>query len=176
VLIKLQNHELYVTDIAYETFNQFSKVYGDRYLTSNVQIRDRVTGDWTYMGHQYRYFKTRMGLNVMAMGFLFDFTGNSNVSRVIRANDTLAQPWFQQAINNFTQPVDLFILLGHNPPRTTVSSSTFGTYYNYIRKAHPSIPIQIFGGHTHVRDFVVYDDMATGLEVSPVNLNASTLY
>ena len=28
----------------------------------------------------------------------------------------------------------------------------------------PNVPIQVFGGHTHVRDFVVYDGMATGLE------------
>lgn len=98
----------------------------------------------------------------MAFGFLYDFTGNSNVSKVITANQTIAQPWFQTAVNH--SDVDLFILLGHNPPRTTVSSSTFGTYYNAIRKARPNIPIQIFGGHTHVRDFVVYDTMATGLE------------
>jgi len=86
-----------------------------------------------------------MGLRVMAMGFLYDFTGNSNVSRVITANDTIAQPWFKAAVN-YTQPIDLFIMLGHNPVRTTVSSSTFGTYYNALRKARPDVPIQIFGG------------------------------
>lgn len=25
-------------------------------------------------------------------------------------------------------------------------------------------PIQAFGGHTHIRDFTVYDSMSTGLE------------
>ena len=86
-----------------------------------------------------------MGLRVMAMGFLYDFTGNSNVSRVIKANETVASPWFKAAVN-YTQPIDLFIMLGHNPARTTVSSSTFGTYYNALRKARPDVPIQIFGG------------------------------
>ncbi|KAL8715607.1 MAG: hypothetical protein Q9220_000944 [cf. Caloplaca sp. 1 TL-2023] len=61
-LIKLAgNHELYVTDIAYETFNQFSKVYGDRYITSNVQITNPATGQLEYIGSKYRYFTTDHG-------------------------------------------------------------------------------------------------------------------
>ena len=55
------NHELYITDIAYETFNQFSKVYGDRYVTSNVQIINPATGQFEYVGKPYRYFTTEHG-------------------------------------------------------------------------------------------------------------------
>lgn len=58
------NHELYVTEIAYETFSNFSKVYGEKYLTSNVQIKDPVTGDFKYIGNKYRYFTTEQGLFV----------------------------------------------------------------------------------------------------------------
>ena len=65
---------------------------------------------------------------------------------------------------NYKDPIDLFVVLGHNPPRPTVGGSTFGTIFNAIRSMRPNVPIQVFGGHTHVRDFVVYDDMATGLE------------
>jgi hypothetical protein len=99
----------------------------------------------------------------MAFGVLFDFTGNSNVSKVIKAADMVKQPWFQEAIN-YTKPIDLFMVIGHNPVRTTVSSSTFGTVFSAIRKVRPDVPIQGFGGHTHIRDFVVYDNKATGLE------------
>jgi len=56
------NHELYVTDIAYETFSQFSKVYGERYLTSNVQIINPATGKFEYIGAKYRYFTTKHGI------------------------------------------------------------------------------------------------------------------
>ena len=162
-LLTIGNHELYVTEIAYETFNQFSKVYDDKYLTSNVQIKNPTTGAWEYIGHQYRYFTTEQGLRIMAFGVLFDFTGNSNVSKVIKAADMVQQPWFSQAVN-FTKPIDLFMVIGHNPVRTTVSSSTFGTVVGAIRKLRPDVPIQGFGGHTHIRDFVVYDNKATGLE------------
>lgn len=69
----------------------------------------------------------------MAFGVLFDFTGNSNVSKVIKAAEMVRQPWFQIAVNH-TKPIDLFVVIGHNPVRTTVSSSTFGTVFSAIRK------------------------------------------
>ncbi|KAL8702950.1 MAG: hypothetical protein Q9201_003879 [Fulgogasparrea decipioides] len=162
-LLAIGNHELYVTDVAYETFNQFSKVYGDRYVTSNVQIINPATGQFEYIGSKYRYFTTDHGLRIMAFGVLYDFTGNSNVSKVIKARDLVKESWFLDAVN-YPQPIDLFILLGHNPVRTTASTSTFGTIYSTIRRLRPNVPIQAFGGHTHIRDFVVYDSISTGLE------------
>lgn len=162
-LLTIGNHELYVTEVAYETFNQFSKVYGDRYITSNVQIINPATGQFEYIGSKYRYFTTDHGLRIMAFGVLYDFTGNSNVSKVIKARDLVKESWFLDAVN-YPQPIDLFILLGHNPVRTTVTSSTFGTIYSTIRGLRSNVPIQAFGGHTHIRDFVVYDPISTGLE------------
>jgi len=99
----------------------------------------------------------------MSFGVLFDFTGNSNVSKVIKAATMVNQTWFLNAVN-FTEPIDMFVVLGHNPVRPTVSTSTLGTVVNAIRNLRPNTPIQVFGGHTHIRDFVVYDDKATGLE------------
>lgn len=64
-------------------------MYGDRYLTSNVQISNPSTGEWEYIGKKYRYFTTEQGLRIMAFGVLFDFTGNSNVSKVIK----VSLPW-----------------------------------------------------------------------------------
>lgn len=63
------NHELYVTDIAYETFSQFSKVYGERYLTSNVQIINPATGKFEYIGSKYRYFTTKQGTSALAKNY-----------------------------------------------------------------------------------------------------------
>jgi hydrogenase maturation factor len=42
--------------------------------------------------------------------------------------------------------------------------NTFSLIYDTIRKAQPEIPIQVFGGHTHIRDLEVYDDLGIGLE------------
>lgn len=95
----------------------------------------------------------------MAFGMLYDFTGNTNVTKVIKAADMVKESWFLNAVN-FNQPIDLFLLIGHNPVR----HSTFSLVHDTIRSARPDIPIQIFGGHTHIRDLVVYDDMSIGLE------------
>jgi hypothetical protein len=134
----------------------------DRYLTSNVQIFNNATGQYEYISQQYRYFTTPHGLRIMAMGFLYDFTGNSNASKVIKAADAIKEPWFATAVN-YTEPIDLFILMGHNPLRKG-SGSTLTTIQQAIRASRPDVPIQIFGGHTHIRDFAVYDSGSTGIE------------
>lgn len=43
------------------SFYNFSKVWGDKYVTSNVQIINPATGLFEYIGKQYRYFKTDHG-------------------------------------------------------------------------------------------------------------------
>lgn len=98
----------------------------------------------------------------MAFGVLYDFTGNTNVTRVIKAVDLVKQQWFLNAVNT-TDPVDLFLVVGHNPARSTVPSSTFGRIQSTIRNIRPNTPIQLFGGHNHIRDFYVYDGSSTGL-------------
>lgn len=128
-----------------------------------MQIINPATGDYEYIGQQYRYFTTANGLRIMTFGVLFDFTGNSNVSKITKAADMVQEQWFLNAVN-YTQPIDLFLLIGHNPIRTTASGSTFGLLQSTIRTMRPDVPIQAFGGHSHIRDFQVYDDMSTGLE------------
>jgi 2',3'-cyclic-nucleotide 2'-phosphodiesterase (5'-nucleotidase family) len=161
-LLTIGNHELYVTDIAYETFNQFAKVYGDRYVTSNVQILNNATRQFEYIGKPYRYFTTEHGLRIMAFGVLFNFGGNTNLTKVTKAADLVKQSWFLNAVNT-TNPVDLFLVIGHNPARSTASTSTFGLIQSTIRKMRPNTPIQLFGGHNHIRDFQVYDSSSTAL-------------
>ena len=73
----------------------------------------------------------------------------------------ITEQWFKDAVN-YKQPIDLFLLIGHNPIRR--SGSTIPAVYQAIRQARPNVPIQVFGGHTHIRDFTVYDSGGTGLE------------
>jgi hypothetical protein len=152
-----------LTDIAYETFKQFSKHYGEKYVTSNVQILNNATGKFEYIGNQYRYFTTPMGLRIMAFGVLYDFTGNTNYTNVITAANLTKEQWFIDAVNT-PKPVDLFLLIGHNPVRPSGSESTLGIVQKAIRKARPNTPIQVFGGHSHIRDLAVYDSSSIGLE------------
>ncbi len=70
--------------------------------------------------------------------------GNSNASKVIPAAEMVKQDWFLSAVNS-SEPIDLFLLIGHNIARPSTGGSTFHTVYDAIRAAHPQTPIQIFG-------------------------------
>jgi hypothetical protein len=100
----------------------------------------------------------------MAFGVLYDFTGNKPTTRVTPASTMIQQPWFLEAVNN-SEPIDLYLIVGQNPVRTRPNArSTLHTVYKAIREMKPEVPIQAFGGHTHLRDFAIYDDKATALE------------
>lgn len=60
-ILTIGNHELYISAMAYETLSNFSKRYGERYLTSNVQIANPSTGEYEYIGKTHRYFTTEKG-------------------------------------------------------------------------------------------------------------------
>ncbi|KAI8622868.1 Metallo-dependent phosphatase-like protein [Xylariaceae sp. FL1651] len=158
-LLSIGNHELYLADVAYQSLNKISAYWGDKYLTSNVQIANQQTGEWEYIGKTHRYFVTEHGLRIMAFGVLFDFTGNTNVTKVIPAATMIKQKWFMEAVNN-CDSVDVFVVIGHNPVR----DSSFKLIFDAIRAVHPETPIQIFGGHSHIRDFVIYDESSVAIE------------
>jgi hypothetical protein len=94
--------------------------------------------------------------------------GNSDVTKITKARDMVNQDWFQHAINS-SRPVDMFLVLGHNPVRSSIGG-IFSVILDAIRQAHPRTPIQIFGGHTHIRDFAVLDDSSTALESGQASL------
>ncbi|KAI0883330.1 Metallo-dependent phosphatase-like protein [Annulohypoxylon maeteangense] len=162
-LLTIGNHELYLATVAYQAMYNISTYWGEKYLTSNVQILNPETNEWQYIGNTHRYFTTQHGLRVMAFGVLFDFTGNTNVSKVIPAKTMVTQQWFLDILHS-PEPVDVFIILGHNPARPTDSISTFPVVFDAIRAVYPDTPIQFMGGHTHIRDFAVLDASSTAME------------
>lgn len=129
----------------------------------NIVILPPRTASNPPIGIQSAFLILYIGLRIMTFGILFDFTGNSNVSKIIKAADMVKQDWFLAAVTQ-AEPIDVFLLIGHNPIRTTDYANTFGLVHSTIRALRSDIPIQIFGGHSHIRDFQVYDDKSTGLE------------
>ncbi|KAJ5598370.1 hypothetical protein N7537_008454 [Penicillium hordei] len=165
------NHELIAADVAYNTFTKFSKVYGDKYLTSNVDICNNCQNgepdekEWVSMGRRSRYFTTKQGLRIMAFGVILDGTNNNkDMTRIQPAAEMIEEDWFKDAINR--QDIDLFVLIGHNPvkPGIPKSESSFPLLMDTLRTTRPEIPVQGFGGHTHRRDFHIYDNMSSAIE------------
>lgn len=83
----------------------------------------------------------------LAWGQLNYFTGNTNYTKVITAANLTKEQWFIDAVNT-PKPVDLSLLIGHNPVRPSDSESTIALVQKAIHKARPNTPIQVFGGHS----------------------------
>lgn len=75
----------------------------------------------------------------------------------------IQQQWFNDALNT-KDPIDLFVLIGHNPVRQNDYANTLQPVFEAIRKVHANTPVSIFGGHSHIRDFAVYDENSVALE------------
>ncbi|TWU72933.1 hypothetical protein ED733_001894 [Metarhizium rileyi] len=153
-LICVGNHELYQASTADYEANTTVSRFGDKYVASNVDYVNPETGQRKPLAQRYRKFKTKnQGLEIVAFGFLFDFTGNANNTIVQPVTETVKESWFQDAIR---EKADLFVVVGH----VGLRMPEFRTIYTALRKQNWLTPIAFFGGHVHVRDAVSYDSQA----------------
>ncbi|KAF9086187.1 hypothetical protein BGX29_001539 [Mortierella sp. GBA35] len=154
--LAIGNHELYVKEVAEDTYRNFAPGWGKRYLTSNVFIKDSHTNKTVPIGNLYNKFRLKFGTRVMSYGFLYNFKGAANNTIVEPSNFTVTLPWFKKSLK---EDVDMYLVVGHVPIRWAEATAVVQA----IRAAHPSKPIVVLGGHLHVRDFTVYDNRAFGL-------------
>ncbi|TFK84753.1 hypothetical protein K466DRAFT_601739 [Polyporus arcularius HHB13444] len=160
-VMAIGNHELYVYNVTYDMHKTFAPKLNGRYLSSNVNITvlDVFGRNVSVpVGDRYVKFKTRKGRKVTSLGVLFDFTGNDANTIVQKVEDMVKEHWFAEAIRD--EP-DFFLLAGHMPVK---KSDNWPTVFNAIRAFHPTTPILILGGHTHIRDCVQYDGRSMALE------------
>ena len=145
------NHELYIASTTDAEHRKTVPNFREKYVASNLDYIDPATGERMPMAQRYRKFQTKnQKLNVLAMGFLFDFTGNANNSVVQPVKETIKEEWFQHAIR---EKPDVFVIIGH----VGVHMPEFKTIFAAIRKQNPDTPILFFGGHVHIRDATAYD-------------------
>ncbi|KAH9935240.1 Metallo-dependent phosphatase-like protein, partial [Epithele typhae] len=160
-IMAIGNHELYIYANTLDMYKNFAPKLHGRYLSSNVNITvfDKHGHNVSVpVGDRYRKFKTRKGRHVTSLGVLFDFTGNDVNTTVQKVEDMVKEHWFADAIK---EEPDLFLLVGHMP---VVKTDHWPTVFNAIRAIHPTTPIMIFGGHTHIRDCIQYDGRSMALE------------
>lgn len=158
-LLTIGNHELYLWENSKQEYDTVVNHFQDKYVCSNVDIR-LDNGLFVPLGLKYKYFTTPIrGIRVLAFGFLFDFKRFNSGTRVTPMAETIHEPWFREALKH---EVDLIIIVGHTP-----ISHNWGEFYQvhqYLRQFFPDTIIQYFGGHSHIRDFTVFDSLSTGLQ------------
>lgn len=154
------NHELYLKNTSNNEYEKTVPAFKDSYIASNLDIYNPKTGKQEPLAPRYRKFTTKnQGIRVLAFGFLFDFHGNANNTVVQPVEETIKEKWFTDAISD--RDVDLFVVAGHVPCR---DSPEYEAVYKAIRNQQWDAPIQFFGGHTHIRDYVKYDKSAYCIE------------
>jgi len=159
-VLAIGNHELYQYPIAYDMHQNFAPRWNGRYLSSNVNItytdkKGHLVN--TPVGDRFVKFRTKYKRKVTAFGVLYDFTGNAANTTVQKVANMVNETWFKDAIK---EEPDLFLLVGHMP----VQKDNWPLVFNAIRAVHPTTPIFIFGGHTHIRDCVQLDSRSMALE------------
>ncbi|KAK3991170.1 Metallo-dependent phosphatase-like protein [Cladorrhinum sp. PSN332] len=145
------NHELYHASTADAEHRFTVPNFKDKYIASNLDYILPETGKRVPMAQRYRKFQTKnQKVDVVAFGFLFDFTGNDKNTIVQPVKQTIQEPWFQKAIREET---DVFIVIGH----VGVQMQEFKDIFKAIRAQNLVAPILFFGGHVHIRDATAYD-------------------
>ncbi|GAB1311750.1 hypothetical protein MFIFM68171_01960 [Madurella fahalii] len=156
-ILSTGNHELYHASTADGEHLHTVPNFKDNYIASNLDYIDPKTGERMPMAQRYRKFQTKnQKLDIVAFGFLFDFTDNANNTVVQPVRQTIKEKWFQAAIREKT---DLFVVIGH----VGVQMQEFKDIFRAIRKQNPTTPILFFGGHVHIRDATAYDSRSFAL-------------
>ncbi|KAF2191082.1 hypothetical protein K469DRAFT_655661 [Zopfia rhizophila CBS 207.26] len=158
-LICSGNHELYKKSSSEGEFYHTVPNFKGNYIASNLDIYNPETGKLEPLAPRFKKFKTRnQGIRILAFGFIFDFTGNANNTVIHTVGDTVKEDWFKEAIRD--KDLDLILIFGH----VDIRSHEYTTIFSTIRAVQWDIPIQIFGGHSHIRDYKIYDDKSVALE------------
>ncbi|KAG9087391.1 hypothetical protein FRC06_002568 [Ceratobasidium sp. 370] len=160
-VMAIGNQELYLYSVANDMHTNFAPRLKGRYLTSdvNITVPDKKTNASVSvpLGSRFAKFHTERGRKVTAFGVIFGFTGNTVNTTVQKVDAMVNETWFKDAIQ---EEPDVFLLVGHMP----VQKDKWPVVFNAIRAVHATTPILVFGGHTHIRDCVQYDNRSMALE------------
>ncbi|KAI1779114.1 Metallo-dependent phosphatase-like protein [Hypoxylon cercidicola] len=148
------NHELYLEESVDREHNTTVPNFKHSYIASNLDYIEPETGNQIPQAQRYIKLKTKnQGLNVVALGFLFNFDRNANNSVVQPVEETMKEEWFQNAIR---EKPDLFLVIGH----VGLRMGEYEQIFKVIRDQNWYTPIAFLGGHAHVRDARKFDDNA----------------
>ncbi|KAI4863483.1 Metallo-dependent phosphatase-like protein [Hypoxylon rubiginosum] len=148
------NHELYQEASVDREHNTTVPNFKHSYIASNLDYIEPETGNQIPQAQRYLKLKTKnQGLNVVALGFLFNFDRNANNSVVQPVEDAMKEEWFQNAIR---EKPDLFLVVGH----VGLRMKEYEQIFKVIRDQNWYTPIAFLGGHAHVRDARKFDDNA----------------
>lgn len=162
-LVTIGNHELYLWENSKLEYEFVIDHYQDNYVSTNVEIL--IDNEYKPMGQKFKYFETPVNkYRILAFGFLFDFMKANKGTKVTPITEIITDcQWFKDILKQYPEhDLDYVVIVGHIP--ITHSWKELQELHQFLRSYYPNIVIQYFGGHSHIRDFVVNDFNSTGLE------------
>lgn len=164
-LITVGNHELYREEISQYEYENLVPRYGESFISTNVQYLND-NDEWVVFGNNtHRYFETKVNkYKILSFSFMFDFKMGNRRVNVVPIAEILEQSWFLELVDDYASnyEVDALVIFGHIP--VAHDWIELSQLHNFFRSRFPSTYIQYFGGHSHIRDFSVLDDLSTALQ------------
>lgn len=153
------NHELYLSTVANDTYHNFIPLWEGRYLAANIDIYDEHVSSFVPFGDRYAIFSTPHNVKILAFGFVNSFSGATDTVRVLPVSQFSLQPWWNDMVSN--KDIGLILIPAHVPVH---NASELDIVLSELRIHFPTTPIQVLGGHSHIRDYAIYDEKAVGIE------------
>lgn len=163
-ILTLGNHELYTpggTELEYKK-TALSPKFRDKYVSSNVEYVDANNKTFPF-GNKFMYFTTKnTKTRILVLSFLFDFRRSNYKAIVTPALEELEKDWIKNLAKELENNIDMVVVAGHIPP--TDPDNELNLVHQKLREYFPDVIIQYFGGHSHIRDFVRFDNKSTCLQ------------
>jgi hypothetical protein len=106
-------------------------------LTANSLFKTNSS----YLGAPYTVYRNQNGVNVLVLGYLFNFTQNANLTKVQDVSSSLLEPYFADAM--MEEDIDLYVVIAHIAPQIPPELSQI---YEAIRSFKPNAPLIILSG------------------------------
>jgi 2',3'-cyclic-nucleotide 2'-phosphodiesterase (5'-nucleotidase family) len=161
-IVNTGNHELYRNSVVDYMIRPGGYIdwWGDRYLSSNVYVKDAHGRKKAPLGNQYAVLEGKHS-KILVFGFLYDMSNAGSRVMVQQVEKTVKERWFHKALTE-TKGYNAIIVMthaGHDDPAVAAIHDT-------IRKViqDDTMPIQFIAGHTHYRQYAVLDPTSTVVE------------
>lgn len=163
-ILTIGNHELYVWENSKQELETIVEHFPDNYVCSNVEFK-LENGSYIPFGKRHLYFETKVQKKkILAFGFLFDFKRANAGTKVTPIKSIVDHSeWFNETLHSYSEEdIDMIVIAAHTP----IDPDWYELNYlhSHLRKFYPNVVVQYFGGHSHIRDFRVFDAKAAALQ------------
>jgi 2',3'-cyclic-nucleotide 2'-phosphodiesterase (5'-nucleotidase family) len=155
--VNVGNHELYHAGvIEYMTkTGGLVEWFGKKYLSSNVMH----TTTMEPIGYRYQILHGKHA-DVLTFGFLYDMKNSDASVTIQEVEAAVEEDWFVTAVSS-TDDYDAVLVLAHMDVRDPLCLVILDKIRTLVGD---EMPVQFITGHTHKRDYQVFDPTSTSFE------------